>query len=1013
MPKKIKKSSTKHLASQILEYNNLSTDVEGKNRKHYREVVNETIEEFLSREDQVEYYDALFNSFIENGIRYPDILHFYIRLFLGIYIPRKNFCRDHKAPFTFICDMFFEEVRNSIAFANRIGGKTTNMAILNHLDMAFKPGCEIASAGAIKEQAQKCYTYFVGFHNRNDYLAELIMPHKPPTMKKTFYANGGFLEVITGTIAGFNSPHPHKVRIDEVELMAWDVLQEGLSMVMTTESHATRKDIMAQNVLSCITGGTLIDVPRDKRNDPDGVPLMELKKQFDNGGELFAYCFSHRANRFTLKKIKNIWKTKTDKVYKLTYKDGNKEYSLKATEDHLILLKNGEYKQINELKKNDSLMCFNRKLKGNYHYIDLSEKGEHSKYVPEYYYVYGKTSGIWPSKREHIHHKDFDSYNDLPDNLQKLIINDHMEIHANCPSTKKQLKENGRILGQWVKDFWKNGNPKEQEKRRKILSENGKQLWIDDYEKMCLASQKGHTEEARIKRSNSLKGLLAGDKNPMFGVSYEDHPKGFLNGKHTKKAIGKIRAATIENNLLRGETKLNSLIEKFDVVSMYQDQVLSVSKITNITGYTDTIIKRALQFLGIKIRTKSEQSKAQWQFIERDDYLSDRMRKAANIRHHGINNNNHEVVSVEYAGIEDVYDIEVEDHHNFVVAGGIVLHNSTRKSEAGTMQRLLEKATKEKRKVGGYKIYKWCIWEVLEKCDRECKDDEYYGTCGALEVCKGRAKTCEGYFKIDDFIDKVTMLDRDTWEAQWECKRPSRELFVYGKYWNRDKHMIKRPQKKEEKTDKHYVEDPYYIGAIDFGSSPGHPFVYKEYLLDVEKFKKEVEESEYDEMIRSKITFYVSYEYRSGGDTMEAHAEKIKASPNYSPYMPIFADPSAKQSRIDLEELYGVMTLEADNAVVDGIDKVRAHLQFAGNKAHFYMMNDYLDCDEVELVGSDVEFAQYKFKRTQDGKVNQKEPMKMDDHGMDCDRYAVSSAIPYLREEFQPLWEESTGGFWS
>ena len=57
MPKKIKKSSTKHLASQILEYNNLSTDAEGKNRKHYREVVNETIEEFLSREDQADYYD--------------------------------------------------------------------------------------------------------------------------------------------------------------------------------------------------------------------------------------------------------------------------------------------------------------------------------------------------------------------------------------------------------------------------------------------------------------------------------------------------------------------------------------------------------------------------------------------------------------------------------------------------------------------------------------------------------------------------------------------------------------------------------------------------------------------------------------------------------------------------------------------------------------------------------------------------------------------------------------------
>lgn len=34
------------------------------------------------------------------------------------------------------------------------------------------------------------------------------------------------------------------------------------------------------------------------------------------------------------------------------------------------------------------------------------------------------------------------------------------------------------------------------------------------------------------------------------------------------------------------------------------------------------------------------------------------------------------VKSIEFYGVEDVYNMEVENHHNFAVEGGFIIHNS-------------------------------------------------------------------------------------------------------------------------------------------------------------------------------------------------------------------------------------------------------------------------------------------------------------------------------------------------
>jgi len=169
-----------------------------------------------------------------------DELDEFIRVAYGIKVPRKVITPGHKAPFHFIADLFFERVKNALGFASRAAGKTFSVALLNHLDMIFKPKCEIASAGAVLTQADKCYRYFREF-NQQLWFRDLSERYRAVTgtsfyderlslKSYTQYGNGAYLEIITGSEKGLRSPHPHKARIDEIDLIEWDVLQTGLSM---------------------------------------------------------------------------------------------------------------------------------------------------------------------------------------------------------------------------------------------------------------------------------------------------------------------------------------------------------------------------------------------------------------------------------------------------------------------------------------------------------------------------------------------------------------------------------------------------------------------------------------------------------------------------------------------------------------------------------------------------------------------------------------------------------------
>lgn len=102
---------------------------------------------------------------------------------------------------------------------------------------------------------------------------------------------------------------------------------------------------------------------------------------------------------------------------------------------------------------------------------------------------------------------------------------------------------------------------------------------------------------------------------------------------------------------------------------------------------------------------------------------------------------------------------------------GVVEALSTRHLPGGLMDAVLERA-----EAAGTRIIRWCVLDVLERCDpaRAC------GSCGLWEDCCGRAKELGGGFlSVDDALNIKRRVSLETWRAEMLCRGPSREGRVF------------------------------------------------------------------------------------------------------------------------------------------------------------------------------------------------------------------------------------------
>ncbi len=216
---------------------------------------------------------------------------------------------------------------------------------------------------------------------------------------------------------------------------------------------------------------------------------------------------------------------------------------------------------------------------------------------------------------------------------------------------------------------------------------------------------------------------------------------------------------------------------------------------------------------------------------------------------------------------------------------------STMHRPYGLMHKIVSSAEKF-----GTPVFKWCLWEVIEKCmDRSCSQ------CPLWEDCQGKARRANGYLKIDDCITQRRRASRAGWEAEMLCKRPSLENVVFDEF-DTDRHV--------QPVD--YDPNLPLYRTLDFGFV--NPFVCLWIQVDNDGVVQVI-----DEYVRSRATIDVhAAELKSRTPAPE---ERIAAT---------FCDPAGASvnditgtSVIRELRTLGIVTQYRRSGILEGIELIR------------------------------------------------------------------------------------------
>ncbi len=165
--------------------------------------------------------------------RTPDELHRFVKVALGLSMPREPLVVGSSAPFDYLVHAYFESARDScgaagkdaIVWANRGGGKTMLGAAATLLDLLFKPGVQVRILGGSLEQSSKMYEHLVSLLDRPWFRGLL---EGQPTQRRVALVNGSRAELLAGSQRSVRGVRVHKLRCDEVEEIqseVWEAAQ--------------------------------------------------------------------------------------------------------------------------------------------------------------------------------------------------------------------------------------------------------------------------------------------------------------------------------------------------------------------------------------------------------------------------------------------------------------------------------------------------------------------------------------------------------------------------------------------------------------------------------------------------------------------------------------------------------------------------------------------------------------------------------------------------------------------
>lgn len=510
---------------------------------------------------------------------------------------------------------------------------------------------------------------------------------------------------------------------------AWKSAEPGILFwdTIIKESLPDRYSDLGYKTIStnpCLTGDTKVYVA-------DGRGSVPIKTLAEEGRDVEVFCYDDKG-KLAIRTMRNPRITGfSEKIYKLTLDDGS---IIKATGNHKFRLKNGNYKTLNELKYGDSLDILVR-YNATFEEIFKSSNSKSSEYTwvvssknrnkSEHRIIAKHFHGEVP-KGHVVHHKDYNSLNNAPENLEIMSKEAHDHLHSKDMIGDKNPMR--RAKTEWTREKWDSyrenmsnstsGN-KNGRYRDDITNEEYKKHALELTKTLGTRFSKGDWEKYSIE--NDLpKTISKFRKRELFGgivglaewaaleLKIIDESFIGVDSRMIRSYFSLVKQGydvQIENRKILINKKCEVCDDEF-IIDDYRNREISICKnskcrskhISNNNSkmwssevrnkikaskkefYKNkreaTSLEQLRVFSEMKFRMKTDPMKKEWEAQCKKEGVSADLRPAASNNHGSWKNfkelakdYNHKVVSIEFIGYENVYNGTVDDHHNFFVGG--------------------------------------------------------------------------------------------------------------------------------------------------------------------------------------------------------------------------------------------------------------------------------------------------------------------------------------------------------
>ncbi len=408
----------------------------------------------------------------------------------------------------------------------------------------------------------------------------------------------------------------------------------------------------------CFTGDTKVALT-DGRN----LSFKELVEERTAGKKHWTFTFNPETKKIEITEVKNPRLTrKNQKIMEVILDNGQR---VRCTLDHRFLLRNGLYKDAKDLKPNDSLMpaYFNiRRIRSHYDYLGVLQPFtgyyEFVHRLADEYNIRSKKAK--KNKGKYIlHHKDFNKFNNSPDNIERLTIKQHYRIH--CRQAKNLWKEKGDEFREKHRKSLIDHFSKPEV--RKEISERSKRLWADS------------NYRANYSKNHFIKMAKALWSNPEVKKFHSEKAKKQWGDSEFRNTV--IKAVTESNfRRLKEKPDLIKILTKKAVYSLrknwqkpeYKERVIK----SKILRHAKTLLEKGYKNITSKIYEDSRTNNGTPAISNALEYFSSLKDITSQAKRY-----NHKVVSTKFLKKrEDVYDLTTEPWHNFLLDAGVFVHNS-------------------------------------------------------------------------------------------------------------------------------------------------------------------------------------------------------------------------------------------------------------------------------------------------------------------------------------------------